>query len=280
MPDPAGDLKELAERLLTHPHPDGPTSVELYPGRLAGAWGETPAPTGARLLGSAMHIRRDRPATIEAVYDAEGDAVAVMARYEPELARSGWNQLEAFGGMHGGFMPGGMMGLGRAFRRGDEGPVLMVSGIDREAGRTDLRLRLDWDMARHLPQMQHHRPEGFDKIPPLQPPPGVPLRGGGGGGGSGTWHSTATIETEMPPVDVESHFARQLERAGWARVVGSGDGIAAWSSWRVPGEGGWRGILLVLAAFAAGERFLYVWVAGDDSGPGGWISSAPLISRG
>jgi hypothetical protein len=280
MPDDAEGLKELAERLLTHPHPDGPTSVELFPGRLPGAWGEVPAPTGARLLGSAMHMRRDRPAVVEAVFDGEADSMALIARYETELGRSGWNALEAFGGMHGGFMPGGMMGLGRAFRRGDEGPILMVSAIDREGGTTDLRMRLDWEMARHLPEMRHHHPEGSDKIPPLHPPPGVPLRGGGGGGGSGTWHSTATIETEMPPVDVESHFARQLERAGWARAAGSGDGIAAWSSWHLPGQGDWRGILLVLAAFAAGERFLYVWVAGDDSGAGGYGSSMTLRSRG
>ena len=48
------------------------------------------------------------------------------------------------------------------------------------------------------------------------------------------------------------------------------DYIAAWSSWRLPGEGGWRGILLTLGAFRPDERFLYVWVAGGSSEEGGY----------
>jgi hypothetical protein len=270
----ASAIKELAERLLTYPHPEGPTSMELFPRRLPDHWGAIPPPPGSRLVGSAIYTRRGQPSRIEAVYDADGDSQGVRDRFEAELTKSGWGVFEGFGGRPGGFMPAGLMGAGQTYRKGDEGPILMVAATDREAKATDLRLRLDWEMIRHLPEMQRHgRPEGADRIPPLQPPPGVPLRGGGGGGGSGSWHSEATVETDLPVPDLEIHFSRQLERAGWTRLAGTADDVAAWSSWQVQGDGGWRGLLLVLAAFKSGQSFLYLRIEAADPHDGGWYSS-------
>jgi len=275
----ADDLRELAERLLTHPHPEGPITIELFVQRLPEAWSEIPSPPGSRLLGSAFHSRRGRPTLIEAVYDADGDSASVFARCDKELTKSGWGVFQGFGPRPGGFMVAGFMGAGQSYRRADSGPILMVSAIERDARTTDLRMRLDWEMIRHLPQMRPHgMPDGAERMPPLQPPPGVALRGGGGGGGGGTWHSEATVETDQPVSEVEAHFARQLERAGWMRIAGAADGVAAWSSWQLPGEGGWRGILLVLAAFSSNERFLYVRIAAAEPDDGGWYSSAPLVS--
>jgi hypothetical protein len=274
----ADDLRELAQRLLSHPHPEGPTSIELFVQRLPNASTNIPSPPGSRLLGSALHSRRGRPTLIEAVYDAEGDSRAVLARYESELTTSGWGVFQGWGGMQGGFMPGGMTGAGQWYRQGEVGPVLMVATIDRGRA-TDLRLRLDWEMIRHLPEMRRHPgPVGGERMPPLHAASGIPLRGGGGGGGAGTWHSEATVETDQPVVEVESHFAGQLEQVGWVRVAGSADDVVAWSSWNLPGEGGWRGILLVLAAFGSTERFLYVRIAAADPDDGGWYSSGPMIS--
>jgi len=277
----ASAIKELAERLLNYPHPEGPTSIELLPRRLPDQWGAIPSPPGSRLVGSAHHMRRGLPSRIEAVYDADGDSQAVIDRCDVELIKSGWGVFQGFGGRPGGFMPAGLMGAGQSYRKGDEGPILMVAATDRKASATDLRLRLDWEMIRHLPEMQRHgRPEGADRIPPLQPPAGVPLRGGGGGGGSGSWHSEATVETDLPVPDLEIHFSRQLERAGWTRLAGTADDVAAWSSWNLPGEGDWGGILLVLAAFKSGERFLYVRVAAGDASEGGGYSSGTMTFRG
>ena len=275
----AEDLRDLAQRLLTHPHPEGPTSIEVFLRRLPDVWRHIPAPPGARLLGSALHLRRGGPTLIEAVYDVDGDSQAVLAGFDRKLTESGWGVFQGFGPRPSGFMPAGLMGVGQSYRRGDDGPILMVAAIDRDSNATDLRLRLDWEMIRHLPEMRRHgMPEGAERMPPLQPPPGIPLRGGGGGGGGGTWHSEATVETDQPVAEVETHFAGQLERAGWMRIAGTADNIAAWSSWRLPGEGDWRGILIVLAAFRSTERFLYVRIAAGESDEGGWYSSAPLIS--
>jgi hypothetical protein len=273
-------LRDLAQRLLTHPHPEGRTSVELFLRRFPDSLPlELPLPSASKLVGGALHARQQRPTLMEAVLDADGEPDEAVAAYERELAEHGWNAFEQFGGMGGGFVPGGM-GIGRTFRRGDEGPVLMVAATTREAKQTDLRLRLDWEIIRHLPEMRMHgRPEGADRMPALHPPEGIPLRGGGGGGGGGSWHSEASLETDLPVAELQSHFAKQLERAGWNRFAGSSDDVVGWSSWRLPGEGGWHGILLVLAA-RPGNPFLYLRIEANEPRDGGGHIASMSSFRG
>src|SRR5260370_32946645 len=125
----------------------------------------------------------------------------------------------------------------------------MVGALEGGLNLAGLPRRFDWEMVRHLPGMQRPgRAEGWERLPPLAPPAGVPLRGGGGGGGSGSWHSEATVETDLPVPDLEVHFPRQLEATGWTRLAGTADGGAAVSSWRLPGEGRWGGSVCALAA--------------------------------
>jgi hypothetical protein len=80
--DDAEEVKALAEKLMTHAHPEGPTSIELLVRRLPGAWGAIPIPPGSVLIGSALHSRRGNPTQIEAIYKAEGDAQSVLGRYD------------------------------------------------------------------------------------------------------------------------------------------------------------------------------------------------------
>lgn len=273
-------LQDLAQRLLSHPHPEGPTSAELFLRRLPESLAlKIPLPPASQLLGGVLHSRRQRPTLMEALFDAEREPEEAVAAYERVLAELGWNSFERFGGMGGGFVPGGM-GIGRSFRHGDEGPVLMVAAMAREAKRTELRLRLDWEIIRHLPEMRMHgRPEGAERMPTLHPPEGMPLRGGGGGGGGGSWHSEASLETDLPVAELQPHFDKQLERAGWNHVSGSADDVVAWSSWQLPGEGGWHGILLVLAS-QPGERFLYVRIEANEPRDGGGGISTMSSYRG
>jgi len=146
----------------------------------------------------------------------------------------------------------------------------MVTASGHEYKPTDLRLRLDWEIVRHLPEMRRQgRPEGAERMPALHPPAGLPMRGGGGGGG-GTWQSQANIETDRPVADLLTHFDQQLERAGWKRVSGSADDVVGRSSWQLPGDRDWRGILIVLAAFGDRERALYLRIEASDQRNGGW----------
>lgn len=266
-----GKLKVLAERLLTHPHPEGSTSVELFVGRLPESLSaDVPLPSTVTVVGSALHSRRGRPTLLEVVTNLADDPEQVISRYEQDLATAGWQAFERFGGMTGGFVPE-VIGVGRSFRRGDEGPVLMLAITTPGGGTADLRLRLDWEIVRHLPEMQRHgRPEGAERMPALRPPAGMPLRGGGGGGGGGSWHSEASVETHKAVAELLSHFDQQLEKASWKRVAGSADDVIGWSSWHLPGSGHWRGLLLVMAAFGRDERVLYLRIEADDATSGGW----------
>jgi hypothetical protein len=79
--------------------------------------------------------------------------------------------------------------------------------------------------------------------------------------------------------ELQSHFAKQLERAGWNRFAGSSDDVVGWSSWRLPGEGGWHGILLVLAA-RPGNPFLYLRIEANEPRDGGGHIASMSSFRG
>jgi hypothetical protein len=262
-------LRELAERLMCHPHPEGPTSAELFIRRLPDSVvPKIPLPAGARLWGSQLRHLAGRAASMEAVLDVDAEPSALLDAYEDELRRAGWSAFEGFGPPHGGFV-GAEMGDGRVLQQGGAGPVLAVSAIARQGAPTDMRIRLDWEMARHMPTGPRDMPPGADLLPPLRPPSGVAMRGLSGSGGNGRWTSETTLETDRPVPELETHFAAQLSRAGWARTGGGADEVVGWSAWQLPGAEGWRGILLVVAAFGPTESFVSVRVErtqSDESG--------------
>src|SRR5712692_8535801 len=128
--DDAQEVKALAEKLMTHPYPEGPTSIELHLRRLPAEWGAIPVPPGSQLLGSALHSRRGRPAEIEAIYVAEGDAQSVVSGYDAALKVGGWDASAGFDGMPGGFVPAGLAAAHQSYRHGNEGPILMVAALE------------------------------------------------------------------------------------------------------------------------------------------------------
>jgi len=266
-----GLFLEFVERLLIHPYPEGPTSVDLYPGRAPDDRSiDLPIPAGGRLLGTVVHRRAGDITTVEAVIDVSSAVPITIAAYEEELRQRGWGLSERFHG-GGGFVSYGP-GPWREYRHGRGGPILMVNAYDRGKDVTDLRLRLDWDLARHRPR--HHRPEVMDRMPSLFAPAGVHVEGGGGGGSESHWTTQATAATDMPVSQLEAYFAEQLTRAGWIRLAGGLADVAAWSSWNVPGRGKWRGMLIVLAASDPGERWLTVHIQGPRRHAGGWSRRA------
>ncbi len=270
-PDPDGyTTLELARRLLDHAPSD--MSVDVVVAALpSGHADEVPMPSGARLLGSLLRSRRERPMYVEAVFDAPGDPATVVGSYQRELHSRGWELLEGLpGAMHGGFVPG-TAADGVMLRRGGQGPILMVAAMTLKGGQVDLRVRLDWEMPRHLDDRRPVRPQGFERMPSLRAPAGTDLQPRGAGGGGGRWHSEATIDTDHPIAELEEHFGSQLAASGWTRLDGRSDETIGWSSWRLPGEGGWRGLLLVLAPFGPRARSLWLSIEAsepDDDGGG------------
>lgn len=269
-------LRELAERLLGHPHPEGVISIELFVQRLPESLQpDLPLPAGARLWGSQLRRLAGNPALMEAVLDVDGEPSLVLDEYETELTAAGWSMFEGFGPPHGGFVGAGM-GEGRLLQLGGAGPVLALSAVARNDAPTDLRIRLDWEMARHRPTGPRGMPPGAELLPPLRPPAGVTMRGPSGSGGSGRWTSETTLQTERPVAELEAHFAAQLARVGWTRTAGNTDGVVGWSAWQLPGDEGWRGVLLVLAAFGPTEPFVSLRIErreSDEPGAAYFISS-------
>jgi len=256
-------MRDLAQRLLVHGHPEG-ASVELFLGRLPdGLWGDIPLPAGSTLIGSVLYTRAGHPTSIEAVLDSGLDPGSILAVCDRDLAGSGWTAYETPGPRHGGFVPRGTAD-GRILRAGDQGPILVVAATARDSAPTDVRMRLDWDMPRQMASGHDlNVPSGAARMPALRPPSDIRFEALGGGGSTGRWTSDARVFTDQSVADLETHFALQLVAAGWERVAGRADDVVAWSSWQVPGEGSWRGLLLVLSAFGAGERSLTMRIEQD-----------------
>jgi hypothetical protein len=250
-------LRELAERLLQHPHPDGPTSVELIVGALPDSLPATlPLPAGGRVIGSALYSRGDRRLSMSAVFDVRETPPVALTKYETELTRHGWTTPEDFRPMHGGFVSS-ETGEWRSYREDDQGPDLTAVVRARDGGSSEVQLRLNWDAVHRPRRSNHAMPPGADLLPRLHPPAGaVMIRGASGGGGDGHWDTTTTLRTERSVAELEEHLAGQLIEAGWTRVAGSTDAAVGWSTWEVPGDGSWRGVLVVLAVFESAERFL------------------------
>jgi hypothetical protein len=264
------DLEALCMRLLKYPHPDGQTSVALYVRQLPGSMAaEIPIPPDWRVLGSALYTQRGRPTRMEAVIDAPDSFAELVALFQSDLGASGWTVLDSIGPMHAGFVSTDR-GESRQFRKAEQGPVLSIRWVAREGGPTDLRVRLDWDARPYLSRGRHMGPDGSERLPSLSAPAEARLRGQHGGGGSGHWTSESTLETDWSVSKTEAHFADQLARAGWRRVGGSVDDTVGWSSWQLPGEGRWRGLLLVLAAFRPGEQSLTLRVEQGEPSEESW----------
>jgi hypothetical protein len=255
------DWKELAERLLHLPFPGGPRlAVEVLLHRLPDSFpGDIPIPNDWRLLGSKVYGQVGTPWGIEAVFDAPGGGSELLAGYETLVKSRGWSTYGTEP-MPRAFTSGLAAAPSQEFRVDGEGPILRIIVGGREHMPADIRLRVDWETPRRMPSRPHRPLPSAERMPVLRLPAGVlltPDASGGAGEHGCYWHATA--ETDMPVSALAAHLAGQLAEIGWTRNAGKADDVATWSSWRLPGEG-WRGLLLVLEAFAPRERSLFLQV--------------------
>ncbi len=138
--------------------------------------------------------------------------------------------------------------------------MLMTSAMARAGAPTDVRLRLDWEIVRHMPEGPRGMPPGAELLPPLRAPSDATMGGASSSGGDGRWTSEATVRSDRSVAELAEHFAAQLVHAGWVRSGGASDDAFAWSAWALPAADGWRGVLLVLAPFGPAERYVSVRV--------------------
>lgn len=297
--DEAARWRELAERLLHQQYVYGysgslgqMTTVQLMPGRVPDGIGvEVPVPPGGRLVGSLARLLGDQATNVQVVVDAPGSLQDAARFYESAFVARGWvspSMGRPYGG--GGFVTQSSPNVSAYYCENMEpdGATVSLTANPLRAGWTDVRLTVSppsattaypagtvggticsgpagYGYGPSRPYMMSSTPS----VPSLIPPEGVPVQSTGGSGGPGSYSTSAIARTEMSPAQLEAHFAPQLADAGWQRVDGTASGPLAWSSWLVPGEGEWHGLLYAIELPGEERRALSVWVVSPTEQMGG-----------
>jgi hypothetical protein len=231
--------------------------LRLYPAQLPpDPRIDLPQPAGSRLIGTALRLRNGAPASLDAVLDVPASTTDVAGFFERELTKLGWSPAPNRGQPQGGgFVPSGMA-ANRMYCKGEQPPWYSISVFELPSAPFDVRAHIDFvnpsvsfggTYAGPCAVQQQPVPmSGMNKLPTLRAPDGVVLRGGmGGGGGMDRQTSDAGAISKLSVAEIESAFAPQLVAAGWTRVAASASGPVAWSTWKLPGDGDWRGLLLI-----------------------------------
>jgi hypothetical protein len=280
-------LRELALRLSTFSgdprNQDPQLLVGQLPDNLAIA---VPLPENSHLLGTLIRSQEQ----LDIVFDSELSPSAALNFYKEQLAASGWNELDEMRhAMHGGFVHSGIRGFeNRAtFCKGPDGPAFTVNALERKQGLTDVRLDINFgneyspcrQTNRMHQRMAHHQMQNL--IPPLEPPKGARQQGGGGGGGGDSWHSNATLDTEMQLDALAVHYNAQLLKGGWTQTDAGIAGPLAWSTWTLRDEDNepWNGLFFILKRPGKERQYvLEVRIDWDkkEQPHGGWFSYSSL----
>jgi hypothetical protein len=258
----SGDpTQELASRLLLPGYygqqDNAKYELQLFPAALPpDPKIDLPQPAGARLIGSALRLRNGTPASLDAVMDVPASTADVPGLFERELTKLGWSPAPNRGpSSQSGFVPAIAM-TNRMFCKGENPPWYSVTVFAPPSAPLDVRAHIDFIhpaigtgntyVGPCSTQNQPPMHGGLNKLPALRPPDGVLLRGGMGGmSGNDRQTSEANATTKLSASDLETAFAQQLAAAGWTRVARGADGPVAWSTWKLPGEGDWRGVLFI-----------------------------------
>lgn len=262
-------LQELAERLLTPAFtaPAGVSpSVVLLPGAVPPNLPfDLVVPPGGRLIGSAVRMNPSSGEDeIYFVLDAPGDPASVLQFFQGAFEEQNWT-VPVIGGPS---IPRGFQSVNQVlftnFCRSERGPWVSLNVIPRESLPNDVRLNLN-DFpgpcsGAGRPSEPPFGPPGEDRVPLIATPPGVTITRSTTLIGPGTWGSFAVADSTRPVAEIEAAVADQLEFAGWIRQDGRAVAPVAWSTWAVPGEGDWQGVLTVVAGPREGQRTLQVQV--------------------
>src|SRR5207302_2010115 len=113
------------------------------------------------------------------------------------------------------------------------------------------------------PALQGMQPGAFQgtarpaqRLPALHAPDGLLLQSSGSSYGGPRQQSDAVATTPKTAAELEAFFAQQLAAAGWTRVAGGANTPLAFSTWKVPGDGDWQGVLIVIEMPAKDRRSL------------------------
>jgi hypothetical protein len=201
-----------------------------------------------------VRSRNGAPASLDVVLDVPATTSDVPGFFDRELTKLGWSAAPTRGGPQGGFVPS-ILGASKSYCKGENPPWLSLSFFTPANAPIDVRTHVELINPNPAagafvfgPCSQAIPPQPFgipNRLPTLKAPDGVVLRPSGGGSGNDRQTSEATATTKLGAGDLEAAFGQQLVAAGWVRVARGADGPVAWSTWKLPGDGDWRGLLFV-----------------------------------
>ena len=173
----------------------------------------------------------------------------VLASFDRQLLAHGWAPPPPPPNQRGGFVSGNFsFGRGNVYC-GDSG-VAIISSVPAPGGGTYLRIQHTRNKAQSLcnPRLlttNFRKPQL--EFPPLLPPVGMSQHGGGGSSGSDRMEISTRLAGPGEPLDVLTHYLKQLESAGWkVSAPISAEGLAAASTRTKDGEGlEWTGTMTV-----------------------------------
>jgi hypothetical protein len=235
-------LYTLALRLIaTHYGPPPQDDMQLLVAQVPeGVLRTVPMPERSHLLGSLTRTHQ-----VMVVLDVDLHAERVIDFYRHHFAAADWLDPTANQPMPGGFQ---RPQIPRALHlwQGPHGPTLSIQVYELRDRPADVRLTLNTDptlsleaqdIARRGPMIRHGIPPGI--IPPLWPPANADiLVPRGGSSGPESVESAAVLVTELDLAAVTTHYAGQLQQAGWALHSESQIGPVRCSNWFFPNEAG------------------------------------------
>ncbi len=260
-------LRELALRLLAPAFRAEAGDAQLLAGSLPASLPfELPLPEHSRIVGSFI----SGPETVQVVLDADQSPDEIVVFYKDRMQAAGWFEPEALRRQRqhreGGFVDSRHHQVTYVtFCQGQRGPALGVSVFKEEgkSGKTEVRLHID-ARSRFSPCMQSSEifMEVSRLIPSLQPPLDAQQHDDGGSNSEfATSFAILDVKDGLALAELSSHYARQLEQAGWQRTGEGSNEVIAWHSWEFSAREGerWQGAFTLQHVPGMGQQY-YVQV--------------------
>ena len=268
-------LLELALRLTSYPGEPHTHNPQLLVGRLPDTFpADIPLPDGSRVLGSLLKSAE----YVVVVLDTSLPAEEVFLFFNERLLGDGWQTFEQLQGyqqpvlQQRGFAPTPVTGQGTSviYCKGIGGPTLRVHAAAGSNGLTDVHLEVDGRNDSPCARVSRIRWEQSlrtggvsDLIPLLEAPRGARQKSRGAGNSSEFAYTSAVLETDADLATLNTHYAMQLEKAGWTRTAEGLNDPLVWQTWRFQDEDQqpWNGQFFILKAQdKARLHYLYIQV--------------------
>jgi len=246
-------LREFIKQWLVPVYPDGSSQdMTVYIGSMPKDLPyDLPTPDDARMIGSITGSWVD----YMLIFDTNLPSKSIHEFYAKTLIEKGWNEAPTNQGQSG-FVS--QSDLYSGYCHEDDDVFLNVETPSISDGKTSIRLNLD--ISPHPYNCDAAAVSSgysYEKlIPQLEAPNGTLIQSGGAGSSDHDAEVTASLQSDLSPVELADFYNQQLLASGWKmQDSGNGEG-AAWSHWTFTDEQEthWLGSLIVLKASANSDR--------------------------